>query len=101
MVDVMVWMVIGMVGGVLATIAVYRVVWCAPAQWAGAVVFVTVCGLVGGWLTTVGGGNGVGWAGALVAAFCGAVLVLCIQRGRAGRHRLARFRPGCLEVKER
>ena len=82
--DVLLWLVVGLVAGVLALVAVYRTVPREPSGWLGALVVGVVGGLVGGWLTGLVDLEAVSWLGSLVVAFVGAVLILWLLRRATG-----------------
>ncbi len=82
--DVLLWLVIGLVAGVLALFAVYRTVPREPSGWIGALAIGIVGGLVGGWLTDLVDLETVSWLGSLVVAFTGAVLLLWLLRRTTG-----------------
>ena len=78
--DFVVWLVIGLVAGVLAVFAVFRSVPRDPWQWVGALVAGLVGGVVGGWVTDLAGLEATNWIGAIVIAALGAVGVLLLLR---------------------
>ena len=82
--DVLLWLVVGLVAGVLALFAVYRTVPREPSGWIGALAIGIVGGLVGGWLTDLVDLETVSWLGSLVVAFAGAALILWLLRRTTG-----------------
>ena len=82
--DVLLWLVVGLVAGVLALFAVHRTVPREPSGWLGALVVGLIGGLVGGWLTDLIDLETVSWLGSLVVAFVGAVLILWLLRRATG-----------------
>lgn len=82
--DVVLWLVLGLVAGVLALFAVHRTVPREPSGWLGALVVGVVGGLVGGWLAGLIDLETVSWLGSLVVAFVGAVLILWLLRRATG-----------------
>ena len=84
--DFIVWLVVGLIAGVLATFAVFRAVPRNPWQWAGALLAGLVGGVVGGWVTDLLGLESTNWVGAIVIAFLGAVgVLLLLKRLEPGR----------------
>ena len=82
--DVILWLVVGLVAGVLALFAVYRTVPREPSGWIGALVVGVIGGLVGGWLADLVDLETVSWLGSLVVAFAGAALILWLLRRTTG-----------------
>ena len=82
--DVLLWLVVGLVAGVLALFAVYRTVPREPSGWIGALAIGIIGGLVGGWLTDLVDLETVSWLGSLVVAFAGAALILWLLRRTTG-----------------
>ena len=82
--DVLLWLVVGLVAGVLALFAVHRTVPREPSGWIGALAIGVIGGLVGGWLTDLVDLETVSWLGSLVVAFAGAVLILWLLRRTTG-----------------
>ncbi len=82
--DVLLWLVVGLVAGVLALFAVYRTVPREPSGWIGALVIGVIGGLVGGWLADLVDLETVSWLGSLVVAFAGAALILWLLRRTTG-----------------
>ena len=78
--DFILWLVIGLVAGVLAVFAVFRAVPRDPWQWVGALVAGLVGGVVGGWVTDILGLEATNWVGAIVIAALGAVGVLLLLK---------------------
>lgn len=78
--DIVLWLVLGVIAGVAAVLVMYRSIPDTPAEWAGAV----LVGLVGGWLGGVAadflGLEAASWIGSLVLAFVAAVAVLMLLR---------------------
>ena len=82
--DLLTWIIVGLVAGVLALFAVHRTIPREPSGWVGALVVGVVGGLVGGWLTDLIDLESVSWLGSLVVAFLGAVLILWLLRRATG-----------------
>ena len=82
--DVLLWLIVGLVAGVLALFAVHRTVPREWSGWLGALALGLVGGLVGGWLADVVDLEAVSWLGSLVVAFLGAALVLWLLRRASG-----------------
>lgn len=78
--DIVLWLVLGVVAGVAAVLVMYRSIPDTPVEWGGAV----LVGLVGGWLGGIAadflGLEAVSWVGSLVLAFVAAVAVLMLLR---------------------
>ncbi len=83
--DVLLWLVVGLVAGVLALFAIYRAVPREPSGWLGALALGVAGGAVGGWLTDLAGLEAVSWLGSLIVAFAGAALLLWLLRRATGR----------------
>ena len=82
--DVLLWLVVGLLAGLLALFAVYRTV---PRQWSGWLAALAVGlagGAVGGWLADLLDLERVSWLGSLVVAFAGAALLLWLLRRATG-----------------
>jgi len=84
-VDLVLWLIIGLVAGVLALFAVYRSVPREPTGWIGALVLGLIGGALGGWLTDLIGLETVSWLGSIVVAFAGAALILWLLQRTTGR----------------
>ena len=82
--DVLLWLVVGLVAGVLALFAVHRTVPREPSGWIGALALGIIGGLVGGWLTDLVDLETVSWLGSLIVAFAGAALILWLLRRATG-----------------
>ena len=82
--DVILWLVVGLVAGALALFAVYRTVPREPSGWIGALAIGVIGGLVGGWLADLLDLETVSWLGSLVVAFAGAALILWLLRRTTG-----------------
>ncbi|MDI3341068.1 MAG: GlsB/YeaQ/YmgE family stress response membrane protein [Sphaerobacter sp.] len=78
--DIILWLVLGAVAGILAVIAIYRTLPANTWQWGGAVAIGVLGGWLGGWVTGLIGLDAVNWLGSLVVAFVSAVLVLLLLR---------------------
>ena len=76
--EIIVWLVLGIVAGFLAVLVMYRSIPSTPWQWVGALVIGLLGGWLGGWLTNLLGLEAVNWLGALVIAFVGALAVLML-----------------------
>lgn len=76
--EIIVWLVLGIVAGFLAVLVMYRSIPSTPWQWVGALVIGLFGGWLGGWLTNLLGLEAVNWLGALVIAFVGALAVLML-----------------------
>ena len=81
--DIVIWLIIGLVAGVLALFALNRTLPKEPSGWIGALVIGLIGGLVGGLVTDLLGLETVSWVGSLVVAFLGALLILWLLQ-RAG-----------------
>lgn len=81
--DIVIWLVIGLIAGVLALLALNRTLPREPTGWIGALVIGLIGGLVGGWVAGILGLDTVSWLGSLVVAFLGALLILWLLQ-RAG-----------------
>lgn len=80
------WLITGLIAGVLAMFAVYRTIPREPASLVGALVIGLLGGLLGGWLSNLIGLDAVNWIGSIVVAFVGAFIVLwLINRATPGR----------------
>jgi uncharacterized membrane protein YeaQ/YmgE (transglycosylase-associated protein family) len=77
------WLVLGLVAGVLALIVVERTIPREPMGWVGALLIGLIGGVLGGWVTNLLGLETVNWIGSLVVAFAGAAVILYLL-GRAG-----------------
>jgi uncharacterized membrane protein YeaQ/YmgE (transglycosylase-associated protein family) len=87
-VDVVLWVIIGAVAGLLALLVMYRAMPRTPWQWAGAMAVGIAGGWLGGHVTNLLGLQAVNWVGSLVVAFSGAVgLIALIARMRPSRRR--------------
>ena len=78
--DFILWLVIGLVAGVLATLVVFRAVPRNPWHWLGALLAGIAGGVVGGWVTHLLGLEATNWVGAIVVAFLGAVGILSLLK---------------------
>ncbi len=78
--EIIVWLVLGVVAGFLAVLVMYRSIPTTLWQWAGALVIGLFGGWLGGWVTNLLGLRAVNWLGALVIAFAGALVVLMLLR---------------------
>lgn len=78
--DTVLWLVLGVVAGLLAMFVIYRKFPSSPMQWIGAIVVGLIGGWVGGWVTDLIGLEAVNWLGSLVVAFLGALLLLILLR---------------------
>ena len=80
-----VWMLLlGLVGGGLAMLAVFRRFPSDPVQWLGALVIGLLGGWLGGLLLNAIGLEQANWLGSLVVAFAGAALILLAIRRTTG-----------------
>jgi uncharacterized membrane protein YeaQ/YmgE (transglycosylase-associated protein family) len=82
--DVLLWLVVGLVAGVLALFAIYRTVPREPTGWLLALAIGVVGGVVWGWVADLLGLEAVSWPGTLVVAFAGAALLLWLLRRATG-----------------
>lgn len=78
--ELVLWLAAGLVGGILAVLAVLRSFPTEPTQWIGALVVGLLGGWVGGWLTDLAGLEQTNWIGSLVIAFVGASIILLVIR---------------------
>lgn len=84
--DLLLWLVLGVVAGILAMLAVYRTFPTTPPQWIGAVTVGLLGGWLGGWLADVIGLERANWLGSLVVAFLGAfALLLALRKAQPDR----------------
>jgi uncharacterized membrane protein YeaQ/YmgE (transglycosylase-associated protein family) len=83
--ETILWLVLGVVAGVLALFAVERRMPSDPMGWIGALVIGLIGGWVGGWLAGLVGLEAVSWLGSLVIAFLGAALIIWLMRRATGR----------------
>jgi uncharacterized membrane protein YeaQ/YmgE (transglycosylase-associated protein family) len=79
-VDIVLWLVIGLVAGVAAVFVVYRTIPNDLWRWAGAAAIGLIGGLIGGWLFDLFGLESTNWIGSLVIAFLGSVGILLLIR---------------------
>jgi uncharacterized membrane protein YeaQ/YmgE (transglycosylase-associated protein family) len=75
-----IWLILGLVGGVAGMYAAYRTTPQRAREWIGALVIGLIGGWLGGWLLAVIGLEAVNWLGSIVAAFLGAWIILTIAR---------------------
>lgn len=93
--DILLWLIVGLVAGVAAVFVVYRAIPSDPWGWLGAVAVGLVGGLVGGWVFDLLGLESTNWLGSLVIAFLGAVGILLLIRRIVPQQRATRGgRPG-------
>jgi uncharacterized membrane protein YeaQ/YmgE (transglycosylase-associated protein family) len=78
--DMVLWLVLGVVAGVAAVLVMYRSIPDTPVEWAGAALIGLVGGWLGGWVADLIGLEAVSWVGSLVIAFVAALLLLLILR---------------------
>ncbi len=78
--EIVLWLVLGVVAGVLAMFAVYRSLPNTAWAWVGALVLGLMGGWLGGSLANLLGLAAVNWLGSLVVAFLGAMLILFLMR---------------------
>lgn len=78
--DIVIWLVVGAIAGVLAMLVVYRTFPSTPLQWLGAIVVGVLGGWIGGWLTDLLGLEEANWVGSIVVAFLGAFIVLSLMK---------------------
>lgn len=78
--NVLLSIVLGLVAGVLAMLAVYRTFPQDVWGWIGALLVGMIGGWAGRWLFNILGLEVVNWLGALVVAFIGASVVLLLLR---------------------
>jgi uncharacterized membrane protein YeaQ/YmgE (transglycosylase-associated protein family) len=83
-VDAVLWILAGVVGGVLALLVVFRTIPRDPTHWIGALVFGVLGGVLGGWLLNLLGLEQANWVGSVVTAFVGATLLLVLLRKLTG-----------------
>ena len=74
--EVVGWLILGLIGGVAAMFVVWRHFPRSPAQWLGALVVGLIGGWLGGWIATLLGLEQANWIGALVVSFVGAWIIL-------------------------
>jgi uncharacterized membrane protein YeaQ/YmgE (transglycosylase-associated protein family) len=77
-------LVVGVIGGMLAMLAVYRTFPSQAAQWIMALVIGLLGGWLGGVLLRVLGLAEANWVGSLVVAFAGATIILTLIRKGTG-----------------
>jgi uncharacterized membrane protein YeaQ/YmgE (transglycosylase-associated protein family) len=82
--DVILWLVLGIVAGMLALFAIYRTLPRDPVGLVAALVIGLAGGALGGWLTDLIGLDAVNWLGSLVVAFAGAAIILWLLRRVTG-----------------
>lgn len=81
--DYVIWVLIGLVAGVLALLIVYRTIPRDIWGWAGALVIGLAGGLIGGWIANILQLETVNWIGSFVVALIAAIGILWLIR-RAG-----------------
>lgn len=74
--EIILWLALGLIAGVLALLAVHRTVPREPLGWVGALLVGLIGGLVGGWVMNLLGLEAANWLGSLVIAFLGAAAIL-------------------------
>jgi uncharacterized membrane protein YeaQ/YmgE (transglycosylase-associated protein family) len=78
--ETVVWIVLGLIAGVIAMVIVFRTIPRTPWSWTGAL----LAGLAGGWLgglvTEVVGLEAVNWLGAFIISLIGTTLLLFLVR---------------------
>ena len=84
MTEIVVRLVLGLVAGVLALLAIYRTFPRDPVAWLGALVVGVGGGLLGGWLADLLGLRAANWLGAVIIALVGAALILWLLRRATG-----------------
>jgi uncharacterized membrane protein YeaQ/YmgE (transglycosylase-associated protein family) len=85
--EILVWLVLGVLAGVAALFAVYRAMPNTAMEWVGAVLVGLIGGWIGGLLFNLLGLQTANWFGSLVVAFVGGVIVLMLLRRMApGAH---------------
>ena len=88
--SVILWLVVGLLGGALGVLAAYRTLPSGIGQWTGALLVGLAGGAFGGWLLAAVGIGAAGWVGSLVIAFLGSwgLLEVVKRSGRAaaGQH---------------
>lgn len=81
--DYLIWILVGLVAGIVALFLVYRTVPHDIWGWAGALVVGLAGGLVGGWVANLLGLEAANWLGSFVIALVAATGILWLIR-RAG-----------------
>ena len=88
--SIILWLVVGTIGGALGVLAAYRTFPSGVGQWAGALLVGLIGGALGGWLLSALGVEAAGWLGSLVIAFLGSwgLLEVLKRTGKAaaGQH---------------
>lgn len=74
--DFVIWLITGLVAGLLAMFAVFRTIPRERYGVIGALVIGVVGGWLGGWVSDLIGLDAVSWIGSLVVAFAGAFIIL-------------------------
>lgn len=81
LVDLVIQLIVGVIAGFLAVVAVYRTIPDTVLAWVGVVVLGLLGGWVGGLLADLLGLDAVNWIGSIVIAFAAAVaFLLALQR---------------------
>jgi uncharacterized membrane protein YeaQ/YmgE (transglycosylase-associated protein family) len=78
--ELVVWLVGGVVAGTLAMLAVFRTFPRSPTSWVGALLAGLAGGWLGGFVAELIGLEAVNWLGALVVAFLGTFVILFALR---------------------
>jgi uncharacterized membrane protein YeaQ/YmgE (transglycosylase-associated protein family) len=81
--ELILWLILGLVAGVLAILAVHRTLPREPMGWVGALLVGLIGGFIGGWIMNLLGMQAVNWLGSLIIAFLGAAAILWLLQ-RAG-----------------
>ena len=82
--NLLLWLIIGLVAGVLALFAIYRSVPREPSGWLTALAVGLAGGALGGWVADILDLEAVSWLGSLVVAFAGAAALLWLLRRVTG-----------------
>lgn len=83
--DVVLWLGLGLVGGLAAMLVVFRTFPTEIAQWIGALAAGLLGGWLGGWLFRLLGLEQANWLGSLIVAFIGAsVIMLAVRKATPG-----------------